>query len=29
MEVVFLPIEIKILDQGEFNQKIIRYVDGN
>jgi tetraacyldisaccharide 4'-kinase len=29
MEVVFLPIEIMMLDQGEFNKKIIRYVDGN
>ena len=29
MEVVFLPIEITLLDQGEFNQKIIGYVDGN
>ena len=29
MEVVFLPIEIMMLDQGEFNQKIIGYVDGN
>ena len=29
MEVVFLPIEIVMLDQGEFNKKIIGYVDGN
>ena len=29
MEVVFLPIEITLLDQEEFNQKIIGYVDGN
>ena len=29
MEVVFLPIEIVMLDQGELNKKIIGYVDGN
>ena len=29
MEVVFLPIEIDMLDQGELNKKIIGYVDGN
>jgi hypothetical protein len=29
MEIVFLPIEIVMLDQGELNKKIIGYVDGN